>query len=96
LQEKKKNGSHEVAGVNASVFEVLCSSVCDDNIAYGDADVLDDDQRSPVVMPDNKITKLSSKTEVNMQMSEAQLFPKALKVLSDANIGSAIQEHRST
>jgi hypothetical protein len=86
LKEKIKNSGNEVAGVNASSFEVLCCCVCDGNSTYADADVLEIDGTSLIIAPDIEITEISSETEFSPQMTDAQCSPTALKLLSDANI----------
>jgi hypothetical protein len=81
-----KEGGHEVSGVNASSYEVLCCSKCDDNITLSDADVLEIDETPPIIAPDIEITAQSSETEISLQMICAQRFPVALKLRSDANV----------
>jgi hypothetical protein len=81
-----REGGHEVAGVNASSFEALCCSICDGNITYNDADVLEIDETQSIIAPDIEISELSSETEISLQVTDPQCFPTALKLLSDANI----------
>jgi Zinc knuckle len=87
LKEKLQGSGREVSAVNAT-FEVLCCSVC--NGGFGNAeppeDVLLEEDRVHIVAPDIVITELREETEVCMEMSDTQLFPKALKLLSDPNI----------
>jgi hypothetical protein len=84
LKLKLKNDK-EVSGVNASTFEVLCCSICVSNLDHVGTDTLEDEGIAPPVARDVVIHELTEDTEVCMEMQDQQLFPKALKLLSDPN-----------
>jgi hypothetical protein len=83
--KKMSRGNQEVSNVGASVFEVLCCSVCDDPTEIQDCDLFEDRQRVQVPAADIMVKELSSDSglEVCMKMHDVQMFPVVLQLLPD-------------